>query len=171
MKRINYEGIILYANDRGEIFSQDGVKKKSYIDKQGYERVGVWLPSERKTVVVRVHTLMGMAFFDEGYSAKGLVINHKDLDKSNNALQNLELVTASQNAVHAAINGTCHKMRFRGIVGVNVNVNMSIFAWRLRELQNLGFDRKRVAKAIESGVEYKNFQWYKLEDFKDVAHD
>lgn len=168
MKRLNYKGVTLYVNEHGEIFSQGGIKKKSYIDKQGYERVGIRLPSEKKTDVVRVHTLMGMAFFDEGYTTKGLVINHKDLDKSNNVLQNLELVTGSQNAVHAAINGTCHKMRFRGIVGISGN--MSIFAWRLRELQNLGFDRKRVAKAIDSGVEYKNFQWYKLEDFKDVAH-
>lgn len=171
MKRINYAGITLHVNEKGEVFPEQGVRKKSYLDKQGYERVGVWLPSEKKTVVVRVHTLMGIAYFDEEYMEKGLVINHKDLDKSNNSLQNLELVTASQNAVHAAINGTCHKMRFRGIVGVNMNVNMSIFAWRLRELQNLGFNRKRVAKAIDSGVEYKNFQWYNLEDFKDVAHD
>lgn len=169
MKRIKYEGITLYVNGKGEVFSEQGVKKKSYLDKQGYERVGVWIPSEKKTVVVRVHTLMGIAFFDEEYVKKGLVINHKDLDKSNNSLHNLELVTESDNAIHAVINGTCKKMVFRGVVGINDN--HSIFAWRLRELENLGFDRKRVAKAVVSGVEYKNFRWYKLEDFKDVAHD
>lgn len=168
MVKLRYYGVTLFVNEEGAVFSECGKRKNSYLDRQGYERIGVWVPSDKKTIVVRVHTLMGIAYFDKEYAVKGLVINHKDLDKSNNALHNLELVTESDNAIHAAINGTCKKMRFRGIVGINGN--HSIFAWRLRELENLGFDRKRVAKAVDSGVEYKNFQWYTLEDVKN-AHD
>jgi hypothetical protein len=36
-------------------------------------------------------------------------VNHKDMDKSNNALDNLEIVTASENVKHAYANGRTHK--------------------------------------------------------------
>jgi len=48
-----------------------------------------------------VHALVMLAFV--GPRAKGIVINHKDLDKSNNSLDNLEYVTQKQNCAHSFI--------------------------------------------------------------------
>lgn len=58
---------------------------------------------KRKKFRFLVHRLVGMAFVD-GY-AEGLVINHKDANKLNNAPGNLEWVTKSRNSEHAWENG------------------------------------------------------------------
>lgn len=158
--QINYAGVCLDVTDSG-IVSLNGKQKKQYVDKQGYKRVGVWIPKDKKTIVVRVHTLVALAFIDPEYTSKGLVVNHKDLNKSNNLLSNLEVVTEKSNAIHAVINKACTKTQYHGIIGYTDTE--SIFAWRLRELESLGFNRKRVAKAIKYGLEYKNFHWTTLE--------
>lgn len=49
----------------------------------------------------RIHQLVGNTFLMEDYSKQGLQINHKDGNKSNNKLDNLELVTAKENLHHA----------------------------------------------------------------------
>jgi len=46
-----------------------------------------------------VHALVMLAFV--GLRPKGMVINHKDLNKQNNRLENLEYVTQKQNCAHS----------------------------------------------------------------------
>lgn len=48
-----------------------------------------------------VHRLVALAFLGEPANDK-LVVNHKDLNKHNNEISNLEYVTKSRNAQHAA---------------------------------------------------------------------
>lgn len=62
----------------------------------GYLQVG--LSKERKVVLYLIHQLVGQAFLN--YTIKGfdLVINHKDFDRKNNKLNNLERVTQRKNA-------------------------------------------------------------------------
>lgn len=48
-----------------------------------------------------VHRLVAAAFLGDS----DLEVNHKDLDKSNNCVENLEYVTRSQNMIHASVNG------------------------------------------------------------------
>lgn len=45
----------------------------------------------------KVHCLVAEAFFGK----RDLLVNHKDGNKSNNKLENLEYVTYQQNAIHA----------------------------------------------------------------------
>ena len=66
----------------------------------GYYRVTLCLNSVRK--IARVHRLVWSAF--NGPIPEGLEINHKDEDKANNALLNLELVTPSQNVNYGTRN-------------------------------------------------------------------
>lgn len=52
-----------------------------------------------------VHRLIGFAFLNDTYF-EGAVINHKDSDKTNNKVENLEWVTQSQNIKHSFQIGT-----------------------------------------------------------------
>lgn len=76
--------------------------KKQFVDKAGYKLVNLRTDEGRKTAK-GVHQLVALVFC-KGYK-KGLEINHKDLDKSNNYYKNLEWCTGKENANHAIKHG------------------------------------------------------------------
>lgn len=62
----------------------------------GYRRVTLYTPIQKRFFV---HRLVAFHFV-EGY-CEGLVVNHKDGNKTNNSAENLEWVTKSENDLHA----------------------------------------------------------------------
>ena len=74
---------------------------KTQADKKGYHRVRVTIEQEKLTY--KVHREIAKAFLPN--PEKLPQVNHKDGDKSNNAADNLEWVTNSENARHAIENG------------------------------------------------------------------
>lgn len=62
----------------------------------GYRIIKLTRNKNRKNFFV--HRLVAMTFIED--FDKYPVVNHKDLDKTNNTLQNLELVTYSENTQH-----------------------------------------------------------------------
>jgi hypothetical protein len=84
----------------GRIRNKDtGRILKPFTQNRGYRQIvlsgdtGTWRPT--------VHRLVAEAFL----GPSDLEVNHKDLDKGNNRIENLEYVTRSQNQAHAAENG------------------------------------------------------------------
>jgi len=71
---------------------------KRYCDKKDndYQKVHLYLKGKRYACYV--HRLVYSSFNDDMTSA--LQINHKDFNKSNNNLSNLELVTCKENTQH-----------------------------------------------------------------------
>lgn len=69
------------------------LKKNGYLSLQLTDADG-----ENKTW--SIHRLMGKAFLG-AIDGDGMVINHKDGNKTNNVLTNLELITSSENRKHA----------------------------------------------------------------------
>lgn len=69
------------------------VLKKSRIP-NGYLTVSI------NNTTKLVHRLVGFSFCQDTYF-KGAVINHKDGDKQNNNVENIEWVTPSQNEIHS----------------------------------------------------------------------
>lgn len=71
---------------------------KPKTKKNGYMEVNMYI-SAQKGKMCHVHRAVYFAFNPN--SDQSLQINHKNYDRSDNRLDNLELVTASQNMIHA----------------------------------------------------------------------
>jgi hypothetical protein len=97
---LGYEG--LYQVDtEGNVFNRHGRKMKPCKQNRGYLILG--LHKDNKTQVHTVHRLVAETFL--GVAPKGYEINHKDGDKTNNRVSNLEWVTHAENMEHAFTTG------------------------------------------------------------------
>ena len=74
---------------------------KTQTDTKGYHRIRVTI--ERVKMSYKVHREVAKAFLDNPNTLPQ--VNHKDGDKANNAVTNLEWVTNQQNAHHAIDSG------------------------------------------------------------------
>ena len=101
----NYEGLY-EINQFGDVRSLQkkhiGYILKQRVDRGGYYTVRLSKPSIKSSTVY-VHRLLGFAFFDN--PTNKCCINHRDGNKLNNNLENLEWVTTSENMKHAYSSG------------------------------------------------------------------
>ena len=67
----------------------------------------VILSKEGKTKTLKIHRMVAMAFIPNPENKRD--VNHKDLDKTNNHVDNLEWVTPLENRRHAVSAGHCNK--------------------------------------------------------------
>lgn len=86
------------VSDEGQIRNAHGRPLKPYSTPDVYSRVTLYLRGEKQTLMV--HLIVARAFLGRPPSAKHQV-NHKDGDRANNALSNLEYVTPSENRRHS----------------------------------------------------------------------
>ena len=111
---INKNGDVLNIKDN-KLLTQSIDKSKS----QPY--LFVSLPECEKskyryTKQFKVHRLVALTFLSTGEFRPGdLQVNHKDRDRHNNNLSNLEWVTASENVEHAIATGLYNKNRERAV--------------------------------------------------------
>jgi hypothetical protein len=97
-----YEGIYQVSNCgnvRSLNWGNRGIVKNLWLKphRNGYSQVEFHKNGERK--MFTVHRLVALSFV-EGYE-DGLVVNHKDEDKQNNCLENLEWCTTSENVLYS----------------------------------------------------------------------
>lgn len=103
---INHEGYYIYEN--GDVFSSISNRfLKKYLDKNGYYRIGI--RNGKKVKGYFIHRLIAIHFIDNPENKPQ--INHKNGIKSDNRIENLEWVTASENIVHAWTIGLSDKCR------------------------------------------------------------
>lgn len=92
-----YEGLYK-INKNGLVFSLISFKEvKPFADARGYIRVALRKNKTQKKH--RVHRLISEAFIPNPHNKK--YVNHIDGNPSNNAIENLEWVTNSENMIHA----------------------------------------------------------------------
>jgi hypothetical protein len=123
----HWKNIIGYENlykisDTGKVFS---IKRnrivKSSPNKRGYQRVCLW--KNRKKVSKCVHRLVIDQFIDNPNPIIFIQANHKDGNKTNNQVNNLEWCTASYNVKHAYNTGLKNCVTNRGINGKFISEN------------------------------------------------
>lgn len=91
---------IYEVNKEGQIRNRrTGHIKKPRLDDWGYHQVGLSRGVHGKNHSKTVHRLVAEAFIDGDHT--GLQVNHKDGNKTNNHIDNLEFVSGSQNVQHA----------------------------------------------------------------------
>lgn len=76
-------------------------------DQKGYLRVRIFIEGSRKTV--KVHREVAKAFLPNPENKSE--VNHKDGNKSNNCVNNLEWATSQENTLHAYQSGLKEKTR------------------------------------------------------------
>ena len=75
-----------------------GIKLKLIIDSDGYYRVNLYNYSvSNKNTHAQVHVLVAIAFLGHKSCGYELVVNHKDFDRLNNFIDNLEIITTRKN--------------------------------------------------------------------------
>ena len=77
--------------------------KTTYLDGKGYVAVGLTTSSDRKSCTIRLHRLVADTFIEKIEGKPH--VNHIDLCKTNNLLDNLEWCDDMDNARHAIDNG------------------------------------------------------------------
>lgn len=116
-----------------------GTIKKPGIDKKGYLKVDLYKNSEKTTR--KIHRLVAESFLKPDKSRTD--INHKDGDKHNNTISNLEWCTKSENMRHAFANGL-----------VDISNRKPSYGMLGKKNPNAGSPRK--IRVIENKKEYKS---------------
>ena len=91
-----------FVSSLGRIRSKTNIISRGCQTKQGYNVTSLSLGFSRRTEMI--HRLVAFAFLGPSASQQDQV-NHKDLDKGNNSVVNLEYVTAAENIAHRYANG------------------------------------------------------------------
>lgn len=87
------------CNEQGQIYSLISKKiMKTHNDKDGYQQLRMTI-KKGKAVTVKAHRLIAQTFLPNPENKPH--INHKDGNKMNNAVSNLEWCTAKENNKHA----------------------------------------------------------------------
>ena len=98
MKNIKVKSISKYLIDEyGNVFKPSGEKRKPKINVHGYSEYSFFKAPNRKTY--RTHRLVALTFIPNPDNKPQ--VNHKDGNKLNNHVSNLEWCTASENNFHS----------------------------------------------------------------------
>lgn len=163
-----YEGYYQVSNlGRVKSLGNKSNHKQPIILKQalvlGYKCVS--LSKNRKAKMKKVHVLVAQAFLEN--KKKGLQVNHKDGNKRNNCVYNLEWVTASENVKHAFNMGLAkakkgmNNNRSLKVNMIDKNTNQIIMSFgSLREAEReTGVFHSNIQKSIQRNGTAGGFKW------------
>lgn len=154
---ISDEGVVYTTSRQGSA----GGKLKLHLNNNGYLRADLRNGEEHKSKLV--HRLVAQAFIPNPENKK--CVNHKDGNKRNNCVNNLEWVTHSENMKHAIKTNLCHVPGLSG----EQHPNRKLTRDQIEEIKTLfadGIVRSTIAKRYGVSKEQiynitNNKQWKK----------
>jgi hypothetical protein len=159
---IGYEGLYRATMD-GMIYSLITNKNlKPATDSCGYQTVT--LVKDKKKSTKTVHRLIAKAF----YGDSKLDVNHKDGNKKNNQLNNLEFISKSQNTRHALAHGLFVPntieiaLKKRKVViqrDVNTNEIIKKYISAHQAARETGFNRGNISTCCRQNKIMYNYKW------------
>ena len=171
---VGYEGLYKVSN-KGHVYSVErknsrGIKCGGRILKQtissGYLKLFLYKNGMRKNKYV--HRLVAKAFIPNPNNY--LEINHKDEDKTNNYVENLEWCTSKYNSNYGTRNERASQKQSKRVKAVNVETGEVITFSSTAEARNKGYFAVTYAcrgiykswdtgKLIGDGHLYKGYKW------------
>jgi hypothetical protein len=163
---VGYEGIYK-ASTKGNIKS---IIKRNGLDvilKHGIDRGGyciVTLCKDKKHSTKTVHRLIALTFLEE----TDIQVNHKDGNKQNNNIENLEFVSAKQNINHAIKNGLLvpntkkiAEEKRKVVVQIDKNTNeiINVFKSAHEAARITGFNRGNISTCCRLNKQMYNCFW------------
>lgn len=134
-------GYRYYATEDGHIYSEHLKRNISeYFDKDGYKKVRL-SNGDGSRKVFSVHRLI-LETFKPNPNSANLQVNHKDGDKTNNCLSNLEWVTCKENINHA------YKFGLYSNIGDNNNGSHVLTTAQVLEIIDLLLKHEMTIQAI-----------------------
>lgn len=153
----NYE-----ISDQGNIRNKKtGQVLNPGICGQGYKQVSIKFDDTGKFKKQYVHRLVAMMWLDNPENKRE--VNHKNLDRSDNRVENLEWVTSSENQQHKFKNNQDYKTSDRQVVQYDVNNNIiKIWPSVISAAKALGISRQGIDRCIHhtyNRVTAGGFKW------------
>ena len=142
----------------GRITNRYGHVSRGHQGKCGY----FFTPVFGRTM--RVHRLVAFAFLEPQIAARESQVNHKDLNKGNNAVENLEYVTPAENRAHFLSNDTIIRASGRRPVWSRRHGSCETWRWHssmLEAAKAFGLNHGLVSRCINGksqqarGYEFK----------------
>lgn len=154
------------VSSHGNIRNQTTNKLLTQHLRNGYYSVS--LRKNGKSCTKNVHRLVAETFLQEP-EAKKMQVNHKDLNKHNNNINNLEFVTEKENTAHAIANGAT-KVHSRRIAQYEGEKKIQEFESIIAASKATGISDKHIGSVCRGNrITTGGFKWkYIDEDFTPV---
>ena len=155
----DYEGIYQIASSGRVKNLKTGRILKTVVTKCGYEMV--ILCKNCKTKGLTVHRLLGIHFIPNGNPDVFTVINHKDGNKLNNQLTNLEWCTPASNIQHAYANGLVG-MGYKKVHKLNIITGEILTTYESLKAaaKDVGISESSICSALKGRYKQaKGFKW------------
>ena len=141
IKTINYEGAIITVSSDGKTIIWNGNKRNIYLNSDGYAVCAIKLPN-KSWRGISVARLVATAFIPNPNNLPE--VNHKDYDRANADVDNLEWITHADNIRYSL----CNRPDYSG--SNNPNYGNRILSKRYAEDKQLAID-KQGRKGLQNG--------------------
>lgn len=151
----------------GKLHHIKGRILKQAEDKDGYKRVV--LCKNGVNYYLSVHRIIAMTFLPNPDNLP--VINHKDIDPSNNKVENLMWCTVKENndwGDHKEkVRATKHATMGDPVVQIDLNNNIAKIWHSAAIASDFGYSRSSISQCVINKKKYhKGYKWVKLENYK-----
>lgn len=165
-----YEGFYEVSSE-GRVRSLRGKKPRLLnINKTvaGYPHVGLVkrVDGLRRRFWYSVHRLVAAAFI--GPCPDGYVVNHKDEDKANNLVSNLEYVTRRENNVYGSRIERISSLTRKPVVRIGKDGGLKVYKWAGDAAEELGCTISCIQRAALGLVKTARGYYWKYASSKEV---